>query len=277
MRFLLILASLPALAGSLLIMQYVGANRGLIVQQAMSALIACGACALSTWRRKPGPSRHWAYWISAFSLFALAIPFADLAYGPHRWIDIGAYRLYPAALVLPSMLYVLASAIRIEGANRRWPLPIAIVIAALLSAHPDASQVTAFAFAIAVSVLIAKRRPVAKLLSVGTMAACVAWAWSQPDPLEPVIYVEGVFDVARASGVAGLSGVLVSIALPPLAMAWQARATDNPALLAVAVYYVAIDFFVWLQLTPMPLLGFGLSPLLGYFLFACLAAKQPTE
>ena len=274
MRFIFIAASLPALVGSLLIMTRADAGRVLVVQQMFVAIIAFGVCVLAVWRTRTSTSRRLPAWIVSTALVALVLTFVDhSSEGPHRWIDLGGFRLYAAALVLPSALFALANAISTSDAERAWPLPIAIGIAASLSLQPDASQVTAFSIASAIALLIAHLRLIVKLISLCALIACVSWAWFQPDPLVPVPYVEGVLDVAWTAGPVAFAAALLAMALPPVALAWKGWTTRSVELLVVAVYYVAIQCFAGLQLTPMPLLGFGVGPILGYFLLVYFAAK----
>ena len=114
-----------------------------------------------------------------------------------------------------------------------------------------------------------------RALVAAAMAAGVAWAWWQPDPLLPVSYVEGVLDLAANAGPVALVAALAALALPLLMLSWQARASNDPALLSVAVYYLAIDVLAWRQLTPMPLLGFGAGPIVGYALVAAAVRQRP--
>lgn len=107
------------------------------------------------------------------------------------------------------------------------------------------------------------------------LAAGVAWAWWQPDPLLPVPHVEGVLDLAAAAGPVWFAAAVIALALPLLALARLARASNAPALLSVAIYYVVIDVLAWRQLTPMPLLGYGAGPIVGYALMAASARRRP--
>ena len=51
-------------------------------------------------------------------------------------------------------------------------------------------------------------------------------------------------------------------------------ATRGPrGLLAVAMYYVALVGLAPLEITPVPLLGFGAGPILGYLLMVLVSAR----
>lgn len=280
----LFLAALPALGGSLLVMQAAGASRLLIVQQiAVSAIAAlCGwilaRSGTSATVRSTAVRR---YAVMVVAPFACALPMiAPFSDAPHRWIIVGGLRLYVAGLVLPVTVLTLSDA-WCESLTRLAPaagMPkasaaaVLVVMAALLSAHPDAAQVTALAGAMTVTLWRSWRRPILTAVTIVVLAVCTVLAWLQPDPLLPVPYVEGVLDVAAAAGWLAWLAAIACVAIPPLAFAWRASVTEEWSLLAPAAYYLIISLMAWRQLTPMPLLGFGAGPILGYFFLAGLAA-----
>jgi len=171
-----------------------------------------------------------------------------------------------AGLGWPVTLLLLSEELKDAKAKIPWPLIAVIGIALALALQPDASQVTAFALACAV---LFHRAPIALVL-----AGSVALAWKQPDPLKPVPYVEGVLELARGIGPLAFIGALVALALPIGVLFWQARSHKSIPLASVALYYVVIDICAYLQLTPMPLLGYGAGPILGYFLFTALISSS---
>lgn len=109
-----------------------------------------------------------------------------------------------------------------------------------------------------------------KALALAALVACCVWAWSKPDPLEPVPYVEGVLTLAAQAGWIALSAAIVSAAIPVLSLVWLGMRNSQHALFAVAAYYVCIIGFAATQITPMPLLGFGAGPIIGYFMMVFL-------
>lgn len=297
---MLFVAALPAIGGSLLVMQAAGASRALLIQQVVVSAIAVlgawllarqGAAATSTTSTSRSLARS--VIVLALVLVALALPMLLSATNPpHRWITVAGLRLYMSALVLPAAVLLLsdawleALAIASTPPGAAAPVPgvaetmpgvvvatTTVMMGVVVSAHPDASQVTALAGAMTVVLLRSWRRSVLALVAVAALWTCSLFAWQQPDPLLPVPYVEGVLDVAASAGRIAWLAALVSVALPPIVQAWHASATGRRVLLAPAVYYVIIAMMAWRQLTPMPLLGFGASPILGYFLMSGLATR----
>lgn len=289
----LFVAALPAIGGSLLVMQAAGASRALLIQQVVVSAMAVlcgwllarqGVAARATASSTRSIARRAI--VCALLLVALALPMLLSATAPpHRWITVAGLRLYMSALVLPTAVLLLSDAWLEALATASMPpgaaAPVPGVVVAtttimmgvVVAAHPDASQVTALAGAMTVVLLRSWRRSLLTLVAIAALWTCSLFAWQQPDPLLPVPYVEGVLDVAASAGRVAWLAALVSVALPPIVLAWRASTTGRRALLAPAVYYVIIAMMAWRQLTPMPLLGFGASPILGYFLMAGLATR----
>jgi len=149
----------------------------------------------------------------------------------------------------------------------------AMVLAGIaLLLQPDACQLTAFTLAaIPVVGASAFARPL-KYAVIASLLFLALISWQIPDPLQPVLHVEGVFVLARQVSMLALLAAIAAAALPVLVLAWLSFTQRSAGLLAVAVYYATLFVLAPLQLTPVPLLGFGAGPVLGYFLAARLAS-----
>lgn len=272
----LLAAALPALAGSLWLMRQAGAGAALVTQQIAVAVVSFGAVALTRPRLPSSRTTRHPALAAGIAVVLLWAPLwvSTLAL-PERWLTVGGVRVYVASALLPALVLVVARTLDSSATARRWPWTLTPAALWALSAQPDASQATAFALACAPPLARASAGAGIKALVAATLGAGVAWAWWQPDPLLPVPYVEGVLDLAGAAGQAALATSLAALALPALMLARQARASNDAALLSVAIYYVAIDVLAWRQLTPMPLLGFGAGPVVGYALMVTAARRHP--
>lgn len=185
--------------------------------------------------------------------------------GVHRWIDAGPLHVNAAAVLLPATIVALAAL-----GERRWAWLAAAATLGLLVAQPDASQATAFGAGILV-VLASLRAPAAVRAggAVLTVLAVVA-AWLRPDPLAPVPEVEEIIGVAWAWSplVAIVAvGLLAATALVPLRMAAAGPRTRVAALALAACCLVTI-LTPALGAFPVPLVGVGMSPVLGFWLGA---------
>jgi hypothetical protein len=268
--FLLHWAAVPALLLSVLLLNIGGAPRSALIQQIVVAVFATSVSVVAVWVRRAGPPA---------AGYRLALPLAACLFlpllfgtdaGPHRWLPLGGTRLYVAPVVLPLSLFLIGVS---SGGPTIYLMSTAMISAALLF-QPDAAQLSAFAAAMSVILVNSPWRLSLRLGLFALMLCCVVAAWRVPDPLTPVRYVEGVFRVAAEASTLALPAAVVSAALPVLGLVWFARSTLCNAPLAVAAYYTTLFSLAPLQVTPVPLLGFGSGPILGYFLVASIVASS---
>ena len=148
-----------------------------------------------------------------------------------------------------------------------------VAAATALVLQPDASQLSAFALAMLVLLAASSSHLLFRLALLAVLLCCAVVAWRTPDPLAPVRYVEGVFNLAAEVSPFALLAALISAALPVIAFVWVARVTRSSGTFVVAVYYASLFALAPLQVTPVPLLGFGTGPILGYFLVAGVVSR----
>jgi hypothetical protein len=189
--------------------------------------------------------------------------------GVRRWLDRGAVQLNAAALVLP---------VAIAAFDRIGPIVAAIcfaAIAAILAVQPDISQLAAFAPA--AIILFAWRfgvwGGVAALIVAG---ASIAFCLTRPDPLEAVPHVEGMvqlaWDQAPAFAIAMGAALILTAVSPLLLVADPVRRW--PAL-ALTTYFAVTTAASQLAPYPVPLAGYGLSFVIGWWLGAAsLTARR---
>ena len=271
-KLLLLLAPLPALTIGVLVMQRSSVDPSIWVQQLTAGIILLALCAGLCFA--PRMSRPWGFWGAATSaVLALLLLAATLAQpgleGVRRWVSVGPLQLHAAFIALPFLLVVFgqlfhAGTLRIAA----WCTSAATTIAAiLLVLQPDPSQATAFG--VALVVLLFRR---GSGTSIDWITACAILlgalvAWTRPDPLASVPYVEGIVGLALNLGAPWGIASLLALALLPIpfiAVAFT-RPHGGSASLAVAVYYGLVSSMPLVGPYPVPLLGFGLSPMVGYF------------
>jgi uncharacterized membrane protein YciS (DUF1049 family) len=239
-----------------------GASLSQVIQQAVVFALAAILCTLLSPKLRVLTEKQCNRVLLVAALL-LALPLLIPSSGPHRWLGAGSFRLYVASVVLPSVVLLLPQV------RNAWVA--LLVIAAALAAQPDASQATAFALASAAYLLRALLSVLGRVGLGVALAGIVTVAWLRPDPLESVSYVEGVLVLVQQAGPLALFFALVALALPVAVLLRLGQA-------AVAVYYAAILFFAYRQLTPMPLLGFGVGPILGYLGMATFCrSREPAH
>ena len=273
--WMLILLAIPSLMGSVLLMRLADAGQSLQVQQLVAALIGIVYVLWTdrtsrlhrteTSSSKAQQIQH-ALVLLVLMLVGLAACFAfSESTHPSRWLKLGPLRLYLSAAVLPLALYQLA--------RLHWRASFSVVanmvfmlaFAMLLALQPDVSQLAAFSLA---TVFIVWHRAGSFVQKIAfTLALCLlcCWCWQQPDPLQPVPYVEGVIQLAMSAGIVAMLAAVLSLALIPLGLFYIGIKRDSPELIPIALYYIVIMICAYVGLTPMPLLGFGAGPVLGYF------------
>jgi hypothetical protein len=139
-------------------------------------------------------------------------------------------------------------------------------VALLLLMQPDAAQATAFAGAAFTLLVMNKQRSGATWAALLVIAGLAAWTWTRSDPLAPVPYVEGIVGLARASGPIWLIGAIVALAVLPLPFFFAPAGAHAGIARALGVYICVCILAPASGNFPVPLLGFGLSPILGYFI-----------
>lgn len=193
--------------------------------------------------------------------------------GVHRWIDVGPLHVNAAAVLLPAATVALAAL-----GHKRWSWLAAGASLGLLVLQPDASQATAFGAGMLV-VLASLRAPAA--VRVGGAAAvvlAVVGAWLRPDPLVPVPEVEEIIGLAWTwSPLAAIAAVvlLAATALWPLRIAGPDARRTRVAALALAACCAVVALAPAFGAFPVPLVGVGMSSILGFWLGAgALAAAH---
>jgi cell division protein FtsW (lipid II flippase) len=272
---LAVCAPLPSLMIGIVAMRQLGVSTS-----AWSINIAATVFGLLIWsvgRRLP-PLRRRATraCLAGASIATILLPFASEGMlGVHRWVSMGGLRLHASAIAAPLIILCVAAAAS-HGISSA--LAIGTTAAIILALQPDAAQTTSFAAACAV-VLVHSRRtqPRQALLSVALLLAVAVASFVRRDPLPPVAHVEGIFGVvaSRGAGSAAMATVALLLLPVPFFAAWlrHRRATA----LALGVYVAMTLFAPAWGTFPVPIMGYGASPILGYFLALAVGLGGPSR
>ena len=258
-------ASLLATGLGAVVMARHGIDLGLYIRNPIAWLVSAAIAILLA-------RRGWL--IGAATLVALVvIAFSFIGpeqEGVHRWLGAGPIQLNAAALVLP---LAIAAFMR-----ERWWIaaPCFVLIAGVLAWQPDISQLAAFGLAAAI--LGAARfgllgAIIAPVLAAAAIAACLLL---RPDTLEPVPHVEGIVFLAFSETPLIATGMTIGLALAALSplLLWPIPSA-RPAALALAAYFSATSLAFLLGAYPVPLAGYGLSFVMGWWLgFAALVIPK---
>lgn len=187
--------------------------------------------------------------------------------GVHRWILLGPVRLHVGSLAGPLIVFAVA----MPPAKERYgsALLLSLACLALCSAQPDAGQASAVAAALATVLIVGSRSTWRYAAAAVAIGAC-ALAWLRPDPLSPVPEVEGVLGLAwKESAAIGVASIFaLALLVSPFLAAYMQKRKAKPAsahlALAFAAYFAAAIGVTQAGAFPVPVLGFGASPILGY-------------
>lgn len=182
--------------------------------------------------------------------------------GVHRWVGIGPLKLNAAGLLLPMTVVAWAAVVA-----RRGPLwPSVSVIGVILALQPDASQAVALAGAVVAMLLAVPLSNAFRLAAAAIPVAAALMAVFRPDPLLPVPEVEGIIGLAlETSPVLALLAVLTlaGVVLSPLSVVTGQADASRAAAIGLTVYLALSALAPCIGAFPVPLVGMGVSPILG--------------
>lgn len=182
--------------------------------------------------------------------------------GVHRWVDVGPLAINGAMLVLPAALVAVAAL----SPNSPWVWLPALACMAMLAIQPDASQATAFGVGLIWIALGNGNNKRANLAAASGSVVLAAVSWMRPDPLQPVPEVEQIFQLAYAVSPALAVLALTALILFSLAPGRLVKGSSRDEKLAggaLSLYLLICSAMPFVGAFPVPLLGVGISPVLG--------------
>ena len=211
-----------------------------------------------------------AFAIILLTVIGATVPLLGVSPGPSRWVSFGPLSLYLAPLLLPSFLGACGVSVQNGGNRELLSLGAVIGVGILLAAQPDASQVLGLLVGFTVTVARYRSNGVRSVLTLVALTFATLWAFSRPDNLAPVPYVEGVFALAFSHSL--LAGIAVGTSAVALVSGLLLGSLKGaPWLSGVAAYYGILFVCSTSGLTPAPLIGFGTGPLLGFGLMVAVS------
>lgn len=268
-------APLPALIIGLVTMRHLGVST-----TAWWINIAATALGLLIWaagHRLPPPGRPATRaFLTAASIVTILLPFASAGVlGVHRWVSVAGLRLHASAIAAPLIILCVAAA-----ASRRISHALAISATGgiILALQPDAAQAISLAAGCAVVlVCMGTKQPRQVLAAVALLLAVSVASFVRRDPLPPVAHVEGIFEVvaSRGPGPAVMATVALLLLPVPFFVAWYRH--RHTTALALGVYIVMTLLAPAWGTFPVPVMGYGASPILGYFIALVAGVGRPSR
>lgn len=199
------------------------------------------------------------------AICALILPFANQGMeGVHRWISIGAVKLNVAMIVLPMILLELYQVLKIRGLT--YAGVSAFIILLVLFFQPDASQLTGFAISVMIMLSLNTRSKKIRFLITGVSVLFIVLSWIRLDHLPPVNYVERILVMVADMGWIWFVSGVISLAILPAPFLLLPPKNAVSVSRYIGCYYIVILLSTLFGNFPVPLMGYGISPIVGYYL-----------
>ena len=273
-RLMTALQAAACLGVSLVAITVAGAGRNALVAQTLAAVIALGlALVVARFWRKVG----WRYWLLVAAC-ALALVWTLMTgvtlEGARRWLAVGPVQLHTAFLALPLAVWAFA-----RGFEDRRVAPLAAGLSFALLYQHDAASSLAWAFAIGAATLVQRTRQMVPWAVVAVAAVFAYAAWTEPDTLPALPYVEGLLAANFAtSPVVGALAAILMFSLPaPFVLVAASRPERRAEALALAALWAGWIFGNLFGNYPAPVLGYGAAPILAWGLSIGLIFAEPAN
>ncbi len=268
----LLLAGAWATGCGMVVMHRAGLPTGLLLMQVAALATAVLMALTGAGLRRLAAPHGLGLALCVLLAASLLLPWLLGGGAQSRWLALGAFRLHLAPVVLPPLLVLLAHATAHKTPGAAWAVPGTLLLAGVaLAMQPDPAQL--LAFTLAAGVVCWPLRPHRGLaaLALALAAGLNLLAWRRQTPLDPVPHVEGILHMAWTQGPA-LFGLAVLGAGAVLATLLGLRRRDAGS---AALYFATLYALAPLQITPVPLVGWGAGPLLGFgaMLMALMATR----
>lgn len=192
--------------------------------------------------------------------------------GVHRWVYVGAFSLNAAMAVLPMAIISIHHVLQ-RGRNL-VALPGVTLVAVALLFQPDASQLTGFTLAMMPCLVLCRLPRWTKVSTGGLLMLASILSWIFLDSLEPVDYTERILSMlGNLSAMLYIVGLL-SVLLVPVPFVIFSADRYKMLSLSVALYYWGITVSALFGNFPVPVMGYGISPIIGYFAVTALQMKE---
>lgn len=190
--------------------------------------------------------------------------------GIHRWVTVGPINIYITSIILPVLIFYIWK-IAINNRQRNV-LVLTFITLLILLLQPDAGQLSAFASATAIIFWKMIRSKTIKIISIATILLFVMVSWVFLDDLEPVSYVEDIIFLVAGLGNVWLIAGILSLVL--LFIPFFIYGKNNVISYSLGVYYFTMMIVTFIGNFPLPIMGYGISPIIGYFIAISLLHKD---
>lgn len=185
--------------------------------------------------------------------------------GVHRWLRLPIFNLNIAAIVIP--ITIVAIYRLIEEENFVISVIGIVVAAFLLYLQPDASQLLAFSFPMIILLLKSNISQIIKGSFSVILFFLTLKSWFCLDTLQPVDYTEGVLTMLNALSVVLYIVGIVALFWIPVYFLISSINKNRNICIGITLYYWLMILSTFIGNFPVPFMGYGISPILGYYIF----------
>ena len=184
--------------------------------------------------------------------------------GVNRWISIGPFNFYVASIVIPILIIELCRLSQFH----HWFIPafIIIFISMLLTLQPDASQSAAFIIPMIILLWNKTSKNIFRLGITMLLSSLIVNSWLFLDSLSPVSYVENILSLVGSMGILWFILGILSLIILPMPFLFFAPKNMRLCSTCIGIYFIIILISTIFGNFPVPLMGFGISPIIGYFI-----------
>lgn len=208
-------------------------------------------------------------------LVVYILTFIDLGMdGVHRWVSLGPIRLYISSIFVPILIIELWK--QLQKNNEVLVVVITGVVSILIALQPDASQLTAFAIPMMLILISKVNSKIFCYIIVSVLTLVVITSWIFVDSLPAVLYVEEIVSLVMGMGLVWSILGISSLILLPLPFILLAKANFKMLSRCIGLYFLIVIITTFFGNFPVPLMGYGISPIIGY-LIAITWLIKPSE
>ncbi len=273
MRRSLYCAPLPALALGVIAMRHAGVPASAWLANIAAAVAGFIVLAILRYTQSPSTPRA-QFALAASGIATILLPFLFRgADGVHRWLSLGGIRVHASSIAAPLLMVAVAALARTRFVAA---VAVAALTTAILALQPDAAQAISFAAACSTLILYDPRRNRLHVLAAVTLLVILAMtSFARRDPLQAVPHVEGILTlVAGNSSVRSALGS-VTLLLLPLPFFVQFLRHRDVLSVSLGVYVVSITLAPFWGTFPVAIMGYGVSPIVGYFIALAFCLRTP--
>lgn len=265
-RVIPLIIAFPAITIGALAMHFYGVKAATYGQNIICFLLA-GSISYLIIGRKAVENKHNFYTVVVIliEVMLLLLTFFDPGIqGVHRWVAIGPIRFYVSSMILPGIIIGLWELLRKKN---WWPAYFfTFLITLLLTLQPDASQLTAFTFSMIILLIIRSGKEILKSCCAVALILFIAYSWINIDNLPPVAYVENIIQLVGSMGLIWSALGISSLLLLPLPFILFPPRNSKAVSICLGIYFSFVLASTQFGNFPIPLMGYGISPIIGYFI-----------